>query len=196
VARRSYKPLVALTALAIAALAAASLTLVNVTHWVVNATLPPAMKYAGSDVNIAGGQYVKVSYYYDSVTGYNITRISVVGFTGDPTNYTDVIRVCNKRSNVSASVYLRWVGRVGSTGYETYVKRFVVGKPSGTNVNPGVGFVGTTPYSDGGPYTVGPGDCLTLGVHVLIDPTLPPAVADGETVIATYQVNVEVQYSS
>ncbi|MCC6019908.1 MAG: hypothetical protein LM577_00855 [Thermoproteaceae archaeon] len=194
-ARRSYKPLVALTALAIAALAAASLTLVNVTYWVVNATLPPAMKYAGSDVNIAGGKYVKVSYYYDSRTGYNITRISVVGFTGDPTNYTDVIRVCNKRDDVSASVYLRWVGQVGSTGYETYVRRFVVGNTSGTNVNTGVGFIGNTTHPYAGPYTVGPGGCLTLGVHVLIDPELPSAVADGKHVIATYQVNVEVQYS-
>lgn len=194
-ARRSYKPLVALAALAIAALAAASLTLVNVTYWVVNATLPPAMKYAGSDVNIAGGQYVKVSYYYDSGTGYNITKISVVGFTGDPTNYTDVIRVCNKRADVSALVYLRWVGKVSSTGYETYVKRFIVGPPKDTNVNPGVGFVGSTTYPYAGPYTVGPGGCLVLGVHVLIDPTLPSAVADGKTVIATYQVNVEVQYS-
>jgi hypothetical protein len=195
--RRSYKPLVALAALAVAALAAASLTLVNVTYWVVNATLPPAMKYAGSDVNIAGGKYVKVSYYYDTNTGYNITRISVVGFTGDPANYTDVIRVCNS-AGASASVYLRWVGRVGSTGYETYVKRFVVGPPDDNNINLGVGFVDGTTKQYAGPYTVGPGGCLTLGVHVLVDPKLRtevPEAADGRTVIATYQVNVEVRYS-
>ena len=91
--KKNYKPLMALVALAAAALVAATVTFTNVTYWLINATKPPAMKYPGADTAVAGGQYVKVSYYYDS--GINITRISIIGFTGDPTNYTSVIKVCN-----------------------------------------------------------------------------------------------------
>jgi len=40
-ARRSYKPLIALTTLAVAALALATLVFTNVTYWLINATLPP-----------------------------------------------------------------------------------------------------------------------------------------------------------
>jgi len=87
--KKNYRPLIALAALAVAALAMATLTFTNVTYWLINATLPPAMKYPGTDAtSSATNMYVKVSYYYDSTRGYNITRISIVGFTGDPANYT------------------------------------------------------------------------------------------------------------
>jgi hypothetical protein len=71
--RKNYKPLAALAVLAVAALVAATVTFTNVTYWLINATKPPAMKYPGDDVEVAGGQYVKVSYYYDSDNGINIT---------------------------------------------------------------------------------------------------------------------------
>ena len=93
--RKNYKPLAALAVLAVAALVAATVTFTNVTYWLINATKPPAMKYPGDDVRVAGGMYVKVSYYYDSDNGINVTKISIIGFTGDPTNYTSVIKVCN-----------------------------------------------------------------------------------------------------
>jgi len=87
----------------VAALVLATLTFTNVTYWLINATLPPAMKYAGDDTQIGGradgsgyGRYVYVSWYYDPDTGYNVTRISIVGFTDDPANYTDVSKLCNK----------------------------------------------------------------------------------------------------
>jgi hypothetical protein len=83
----------ALLALAVAALVAATVTFANVTYWQINATKPPAMKYPGDDTSVADGQYVKVSYYYDSNNGINITRISIIGFTGDPTEYTSVIKI-------------------------------------------------------------------------------------------------------
>jgi hypothetical protein len=124
--RKNYKPLTALVALAAAALVAATVTFTNVTYWLINATKPPAMKYPGADTAVAGGQYVKVSYYYDSNRGINITRISIIGFTGDPTNYTSVIKVCNYYGNTPITANLIWVGPVSTTGYEQYIKAFLV----------------------------------------------------------------------
>ena len=77
------------------------------------------MKYPGSDTAVAGGRYVKVSYYYDS--GINITRISIIGFAGGPTNYTSVIKVCNYYGHTPITANFAWVGPVGSTGYESYI---------------------------------------------------------------------------
>ncbi|MFZ8812052.1 MAG: hypothetical protein ACO2PN_28620, partial [Pyrobaculum sp.] len=66
---KNYKPLIGLMVLAVAALVAAAVTFTNVTYWLINATKPPAMKYLGDDTAVAGGQYVKGSYYYDSDRG-------------------------------------------------------------------------------------------------------------------------------
>jgi hypothetical protein len=110
--RKNYRPLMALVALAAAALVAATVTFTNVTYWLINATKPPAMKYPGADTAVAGGMYVKVSYYYDSNRGINITRISIIGFTGDPTNYTSVIKVCNYYGPTPITANLVWVGPV------------------------------------------------------------------------------------
>jgi len=179
----------------VAALALATLTFTNVTYWVVNATLPPAMKYPGADAtSSATSQYVKVSYYYDE-QGYNITRISIVGFTGDPTDYTDVVQLCNKAYDGTLYVYLHYVGVVDGP-YANYVREFWV-YPAG--YRSGVGFTtGSTTY-DAGPYPLNSGKCLSLGVHVLIDPSLAndhPEVLDGQHLIASYQVNVEFRTAS
>jgi hypothetical protein len=182
--QKNYKPLMALVALAAAALVAAAVTFTNVTYWLINATLPPAMKYPGDDTAVASGQYVKVSYYYDS--GINITRISIIGFTGDPTNYTSVIKVCNRYGTTPITATLAWVGQVGSTGYESYIRAFLVKGPDGR----GVGFVGTTTYSTAGPYTINPGRCIDIGAYVVIDPAIPPHLANGRTVLGQYQVNI------
>jgi hypothetical protein len=182
--RKNYKPLMALVALAAAALVAAAVTFTNVTYWLINATKPPAMKYPGDATAFAGGQYVKVSYYYDS--GINITRISIIGFTGDPTNYTSVIRVCNYYGTTPITATLAWVGQVGTTGHESYIRAFLVKGPDGR----GVGFVGTTTYSTAGPYTIGTGQCIDIDAYVVIDPTIPDTLADGRTVLGQYQVNI------
>ncbi|MFZ8807269.1 MAG: hypothetical protein ACO2PN_04080, partial [Pyrobaculum sp.] len=156
------------------------------TYWLINATKPPAMKYPGDATAFAGGQYVKVSYYYDSDRGYNITRISIIGFTGDPTNYTSVIRVCNYYGSTPITANLVWVGQVGSTGYESYIRAFLVKGPGGGSV----GFVGTTTYSTAGPYTINPGGCIDIDAYVVIDPAIPLHLADGRTVLGQYQVNI------
>ncbi len=189
--RKNYKPLMALVALAAAALVAATVTFTNVTYWLINATKPPAMKYPGTDTSVAGGQYVKVSYYYDSDRGINITRISIIGFTGDPTNYTSVIKVCNYYGPTPITANLAWVGQVGTTGYESYIRAFLVTGPDGR----GVGFVGSTTYDTAGPYTINPGQCIDIGAYVAIDPAIPSSLADGRTVLGQYQVDIRMSLS-
>jgi len=192
--KKNYRPLIALAALAVAALALATMTFTNVTYWLINATLPPAMKYPGEDAtSTATSRYVKVSYYYDSNTGYNITKISIVGFTGDPTNYTKVLSICNKYYSGTLNVQLQYVGEVSGT-YSSYVKSFFVYFTGTTN---GVGFIttasGTTTTTQSSPVQLGTGDCVDVGVYVVIDPQLyndHPEVVDGQHDIATYQVNV------
>ena len=194
--KKNYKPLMALVALAAAALVAATVTFTNVTYWLINATKPPAMKYPGFDTSVAGGEYVKVSYYYDSDRGINITRISIIGFTGDPTNYTSVIKVCNYYGSTPITANLVWVGPVRSTGYESYIRAFLVGPfVRSPAVIDGVGFVGSTTYNTAGPYTISPGQCIDIGAYVAIDPAIPASLADGRTVLGQYQVDIRMSPS-
>ncbi len=186
----NYKPLIGLMVLAVAALVVATTTFTNVTYWVINATRPPAMKYPGADTAVAEGQYVKVSYYYDSDRGINITRISIIGFTGDPTNYTSVARVCNYYGTTPITAYLVWRGRMGLIRfYEEYIRAFLVGPTIGNNIA-GVGFVDSAVYTTAGPYTIYPGQCIDIGAYVVIDPAIPPFLADGRTVLGQYQVDI------
>jgi len=203
--KKNYRPLIALAALAVAALTMATLTFTNVTYWLINATLPPAMKYPGDDTTITGradgsgyDRYVYVSYYYDPDTGYNITRISIVGFTGDPTNYTQVLRLCNRY--YSGTLYARLVA-VGPQGgvaidkirdFRVYFYQDGAGN-SYTYSSTGyyVQFVGNSaPVTSTNSVPIPHGSCATVGAYVLVDPTLDSTYRDGKTVIATYQVNV------
>jgi len=209
--KKNYRPLIALAALAVAALALATMTFTNVTYWLINATLPPAMKYAGTDTTIAGradnsgyDKYVYVTYYYDPNTGYNVTRISIVGFTGDPTNYTDVLHLCNKY--YSKTLYAKLVAK----GYMTcsdpacanvpqYIKDFRVyfyqdgqGKTYGYSANGYyVQFVGSTAQvTSTNSVPIPQGSCAVVGAYVVVDPSLPSQYRDGKTVIAQYEVDV------
>jgi len=198
--RKNYKPLIALAALAVAALALATMTFTNVTYWLINATLPPAMKYAGEDSWLWGRadgsgyeHYTFVNWYFDPDTGYNVTMISLVGFTGDPTNYTDIIRLCNKYHNGPLYVKLVAVGTVGTTGYESYIRDFRVYfyDPVPSTGSKEVTFSGSNVgTSETGYVILNQGDCAKVGAYVLVDPNLPPSARDGRTIIATYQVNV------
>jgi hypothetical protein len=195
--KKNYKPLMALVALAAAALVAATMTFTNVTYWLINATKPPAMKYAGADTEINDryapwGRYVIVGYYYDSGNGLNITRISIIGFTGDPVNYTSVIKVCNYYGGRPIKATLVWVGKVENTGNESYIKKFYVWGPNGQRV----GFDGSTTYNTAGPYTIDTGECIDIGAYVAIDPAIPPNLADGKTMLGEYQVNIVMSPSS
>lgn len=192
--RKNRKPIVAMAVLAAAALTLAAMTFTNVTYWLINATLPPVMKYAGADVNIGGGEYVKVSYYFDPNSGLNITRISVIGFTGDPTEYSEVIKICNSKS-YDINAQLQYVGPVGTTGYEQYVHTFIV-YWAGSSPSQGAGFMGGTQYPQSIVTAVpANGGCRSVSVRILIDPTLPATARDGKTILATYQVNIVMSAS-
>ena len=193
--RKNYKPLTTLVVLAVAAFVAATFTFTNVTYWVINAIKPPVVTQAGGDAAAGGGEYVKVGSYYDPVRGINVTRISILGFKGYPVNYTSVTKVCNRHSNPMKAT-LVWVGQVGSTGYEGYIKSFLVKGPTrGPSGEEGVGFVGSSTYSTAGPYTLNTGDCIDIGAYVVIDPTLPDSLADGRTVLGQYQVDIRMEVS-
>jgi hypothetical protein len=109
-----------------------------------------------------------------------------VGFTGDVTNYTNALKVCNYHYSNSLTVYITYIGSVGGSA-PSDVDQFVVYNPS----NPGqwVGFnsegsKNTGPISLG---TISQGQCIPLGVSVLVDPS---GRADGKTVLATYEVDI------
>lgn len=173
------------------ALVAAILSFTNITYWAVNATLPPAMKYAGLDTAVAGGRYIRVSYYYDGF-GRNITRISVVGFTGDPTNYTDALRICNRYGSTAVAARLSYRGVVGGQ-YVGYVRSFYVYFASHVAGPRGVGFLGGATFTQSGVVYIPPGRCAVLGVYVVVSPDLPPAAADGKTVLAEFQVDIVME---
>jgi hypothetical protein len=186
-------------AIALAAISLAALQFTNVTYWSVNATLPPAMKYAGTDTGITGrsdgstnyNSYIYVSYY--SSNGYNITKISIVGFTGDVTNYTDALRICNYHYNGPLTVNIMYIGPVGGQ-YTGDVDQFVVYNPN--NPEQWVGF--NSKQTIHGPITLGQilqDQCITLGVSVLVDPSAYSTnsannLANGKTVLATYEVDI------
>ena len=187
--------LLGFAAIALAAISLAALQFTNVTYWSVNATLPPAMKYAGTDTGITGrsdgsgyNNYIYVTWY--SSNGYNITRISIVGFTGDVTNYTNALKVCNRYYNGPLTVYITYNGPTSDSKYEQYVRQFVV-----YNSNNAQQWVGKGPTTtETGPVMLGQisqGGCIPLGVYVLVDPSAKSAgVADGKTVLATYEVRI------
>lgn len=200
--RRNYRPLIALVALAAAALVTATLTFTNITIWVINATLPPAMKYAGPDTTITGradgsgyDRYVYVTSYYDSNTGYNITRISIVGFTGDPTNYTRVMQVCNRY--YKGNLYVRLVAVKALDGKAlSAIRDFRVYFSDPASVTGGgnyVQFVGDNVIVKYTGYTtLSQGSCATIGAYVVVDPaTVSARYRDGKTVIARYEVHVQ-----
>ncbi len=99
-----------------------------------------------------------------------------------------MIRVCNYYGTTPITAYLVWVGPVTTTGYEHYIRAFLVKGPD----DRGVGFVGTTTYTTAGPYTINPGKCIDIGAYVAIDPAIPPHLADGRTILDQYQVDIRM----
>ena len=194
--------LLGFAAIALAAISLAALQFTNVTYWSVNATLPPAMKYAGADTSITGrsdgstnynNNYIYVTYSYDS-SGLNKTMISIVGFTGDVTNYTNALQVCNRYYNGPLTVYITYKGPVGGSATSD-VSQFVVYNPN----NPGqwVGF-NYNSQTISGPISFGQilyDQCMQLGVSVLVKPSAYSTnsannLANGNTQLAIYEVDI------
>jgi len=97
-----------------------------------------------------------------------------------------VIKVCNKYGTAPITANLVWYGSVAPTGYEQYIRAFLVKGPDGKSV----GFAGSVQYDTAGPYTINPGQCIDIGAYVAIDPAIPSNLANGNTVLGQYQINV------
>jgi len=180
---RIRRGVIATLLLALAAASAlATISILNITEWTVKAQGSPIVKVAGSD---AATRYVNVT-WYTARDGTNRTLITVVGFKGDPTTYTSVLRVCNYNFSGSVSVSLVYKGLV--YGDWTYVKYIRILYPDGNPLH----IDSTTPpgasLSLG---TIGPGACSDdIGVEVLVTPDAPT-----KQPLITIEIDVEATWT-
>jgi len=170
-----------LLALAIVAFATAAVTLVNITEWTVKAQGSPVVKVAGSD---DATNYVNVTWYIHE-DGTNRTAITVVGFKGDPTTYTSVLRICNKNYTSPVSVTLRYIRVLsGDWSYVKYIELLYPGSRPAYTLHIDSTTPGGTSISLG---TINPGTCSDdIGVKVLVTPDAPT-----NTELITIEVDVE-----
>ncbi len=159
-----------LVVLAVVAFAAAAVALTNITEWTVKAQGAPVVKVAGSDVDY---KYVTVGTYAAS-DGTNRTTITVVGFKGDITRYTSVLKICNK--NYTKPVTVSLVYRQLLSGSWAYVKYIKIIYP-GSSQNPTATLYIDSNTSSGTSISLGtvyPGSCTDdIGVEVLVTPDAP-----------------------
>jgi hypothetical protein len=169
---RKLAPTTLLILLAVASFAAAAVTLTNITEWRIQAYgTPPIVKVAGAD---AASGLISVSTTAGS-NGENRTVITIKGYTGDPTNYTEVIKICNKDTSNSYSVKLVYKGVISNNGWSEYVSYIALGLGS---INP-VKITSSTPIGTTiGPVTIGPATqqgptCVSVPAEVLINKDTP-----------------------
>jgi len=162
---RKLGPAALLMLLALASFAAAAVTITNITEWhVQSAGTPPIVKVKGADVD---DNLVSVT-TTTAGDGTNRTIITIKGYTGDPTKYDEVIKICNKDASKSYNVKLVYQG-VLSGGW-TYVKylKLWLGEAGPLTID------GTTSEGESiGPVTVAPGACVSVAAEVLVTPDAP-----------------------
>jgi len=156
-----------LIVLATLSFATAAITLTNITEWhVQSAGTPPIVKVAGTD---ATGSLLSVSTYTAS-DGTNRTVITIKGYTGDPTYYSEAIKICNKDTTKTYSVKLVYKGVLG--GDFTYVQYLKLWLGSAGPLT-----ITSTTAQDGsvyiGPVSVGPNSCVSVPAEVLVTPGAP-----------------------
>ncbi|MEM1909290.1 MAG: hypothetical protein QXH81_09085 [Thermofilaceae archaeon] len=164
--------------LAIASFATAAITITNITEWDVKAMYPPIVKVAGAD---AQTNYVNVTTYTNR-DGTNRTVITIVGFTGDITYYSEPLKICNK-DTVPYTVSLTY--RQALYGDWTYVRylKFWLGDSGPLTVD-------SNGVSGSASTTIGPGECVAVPVEVLVTPDAPT-----NQVLITVQIDVVAQRS-
>jgi len=168
---RKLAPTTLLILLAVASFATAAITITNITEWhVQSAGTPPIVKVVGSDAvygNDLGGKLANVT-IKTGTDGTNRTIITIRGYTGDPTKYDEVIKICNTHSTQSYNVKLVYNG-VLSGGW-TYVKylKLWLGDAGPLTID------STTEEGTWiGPVTVGPNTCKSVAAEVLVTPGAP-----------------------
>jgi hypothetical protein len=165
---RKLTPTTLLILLAVASFAAAAVTITNITEWhVQSAGTPPIVKVAGADVN---GSLLSVSTYTNTQDGTNRTVITIKGYTGDPTYYSEAIKICNKDTTKTYSVKLVYKGLLG--GNFTYVQYLKLWLGSAGPLT-----ITSSTAQDGsvyiGPVNVGPNSCVSVPAEVLVKPGAP-----------------------
>ncbi|MCC6049709.1 MAG: hypothetical protein LM580_03330 [Thermofilum sp.] len=181
---RILVPATLLILLAVASFAAALITITNITEWHVYAKTPPIVKVDGKLMGYNYGKYVNVTNYF-AEDGTNRTVISVLGFTGDPVKYDNVLFICNKDyQGYTYNVQLVYKGLLYDTTWD-YVQYIRLYFPDSTNVLYIDGSTTGTPST--GPRIIPPDTCDTVSVEVLVKPDAP---ADGSTRLIAIQVDV------
>ncbi|MEM0495212.1 MAG: hypothetical protein QXU72_08140 [Thermofilum sp.] len=174
---RKLSGAVLLLAIALASFAAAAITITNITEWKVMAKHPPIVKVAGAD---AQTNYVDVT-TYTADDGTNRTVITIVGFTGDPTYYSDPLRICNK-DNVAYTVKLRYMGTTdtGNWQYVKYLKFWLGSNGPSLEVKQG-----TQIETESGEISLDGDSCVAVPVEVLVTPDAPT-----DEVLITVEIDV------
>jgi len=180
---RKLAPTTLLILLAVASFAAASITITNITEWHVYAKTPPIVKVDGVDDY---GNYVNVTTTTGD-DGTNRTVISVLGFTGDPVKYDNVLYICNKDyQGYTYNVQLVYKGLLYGTDW-TYVAYIKLYFPDETNM---LSIAGSTTGSTA-PRAISPGACEPVSVEVLVKPdAYDDGMADGSTRLIAIEVDV------
>ena len=184
-ARRSSLAIL-LAALALLSFAAAAITITNITEWHVYAKTPPIVKVDGKVFGNNYGKYVNVSTSTGD-DGTNRTVISVLGFTGDPVKYDNVLYICNKDyQGYTYNVQLVYKGLLYSTTwvYVQYIKLYF-----GSDTLE----ITRTTFSDAetASVSISPGACEPVSVEVLVKPdAYDDGVADGNTRLIAIEVDV------
>jgi len=162
---RKLAPTTLLILLAVASFAAAAVTITNITEWhVQSAGTPPIVKVAGADVD---GNLISVTYQTGD-DGTNRTIITIKGYTGDPTYYSEVIKICNKDTSKSYAVKLVYIGVLdGGWTYVKYLKLWL-GTTGPLTIDSS-----TSTKTSIGPVTVGPNSCVSVPAEVLVTPDAP-----------------------
>ena len=163
---RKLAPTTLLILLAVASFAAAAVTITNITEWhVQSAGTPPIVKVKGTDVD---DNLISVS-TQTGTDGTNRTIITIKGYTGDPTYYSEVIKICNKDTTKTYSVKLVYKQLLG--GGWTYVKYLKLWLGSG---GPSLNIDSTTAEgTSSGSVDVGPNSCVSVPAEVLVTPGAP-----------------------
>jgi hypothetical protein len=146
--------------------ATAAITLTNITEWhVQSAGTPPIVKVKGADVD---DSLLSVSTYTNTQDGTNRTVITIKGYTGDPTNYSEVIKICNKDTTKTYSVKLVYKGILrGDFTYVQYLKLWL-GSAGPLTIESS-----TSKDESIGPVSLGPNSCVSVPAEVLVTPDAP-----------------------
>jgi len=188
---KKLAPTTLLILLAVASFAAAAITITNITAWRVYAKTPPIVKVDGKVFDYDYGEYVTVGTTTGD-DGTNRTVISVLGFTGDPVKYDNVLYICNKDYQEDTyDVQLVYKGLLNNTDWD-YVQYIKLYFGSDTLIIDSTTSSGAATAS----VPISHGACVPVSVEVLVKPDAYTAgKADGSTMLIAIQVDVVATHS-